>query len=495
MQSQFKNLFKHSVIYGLGVLSTKLVGFVLIPLYTGVFTLKEFGIISLLEITTTFIITLASMSIYSGFFRWYYDKESENKQKSLFFTVSIFQLLIVVVVYGIIFFNVDKLTVAILKDIEYKQIFNYMVISALLQVLVIMPTTLLRLQEKSWLFSLSNFIQLVIVLSLTVYFVAFKRIGIIGIYYGQIAGSVFMILFLLRYSLKNIQIKFESKLLKQILIYCFPLMFSGLALTILNITDRFTINYYATTADVGLYSYGFKIANVLQVFVVTSINFAIQPIMFQMIDKPDNKEFYSQLMTYYVLVVMFIGFCIMIFGREIAMLFALNSDYYSAWTIIPFIIFATVFGVMRDSMATTGLSITKKTAIIAFIAIFVAVLNIVLNIVLVPILVNSGAAIAKLLSMFISAVMVFIASQKFFKINYQYKNITVILLSALVLYLISMPVNSLKIFPSVLIKTAIVAFYILILFLSKIVKIEDVKKAKEYVTNLIKPSKQHQNNT
>lgn len=152
---------------------------------------------------------------------------------------------------------------------------------------------------------------------MTVYLVAFQKNWDYRYLLRTNSRKRFHDFVLLRYSLKNIQIKRGDKLTNKF-------WYTGTS-DVFGIGTNHTkhyrpllrINYYATAADVGLYSYGFKIANVLSICFVTSINFAIQPIMFQMIDKPNNKEFYSQLMTYYVLVVMFIGFCIMVLEEKL----------------------------------------------------------------------------------------------------------------------------------------------------------------------------------
>jgi len=458
MLADFRKLFRLSAIYGLGTLSTKLAGFVLIPLYTRSFSVAQFGIIGLLEVSAVVLISFFGFSLYSGFFRWYWDKSAENKKESLFFTVTLFQIGIVFLAYFALLPFLADFSKLILDTPDYAYLLKLMLISSLMQVVLLMPNTLMRLQEKPWLFTLANLLQLVFSLSVTVYFIVYRNAGIEGIYYGQIAGSMAFASVLIRYTIRNMVFKFETALLRDILVYCFPLFFSGVALVILNVTDRYSIKILGNMADVGLYSYGFKLANTLNVFLITSVNFAIQPMIFRMMNEPGNKKFYARLLTYYTFGTMIFGLAMMVFGMEITKLFARRVEYFDAWYIFPFIIYSIVFGMMKD-VATTGLSISKKTRVIAATVIITAVLNLVFNIVFIHLWGNQGAALSKMLSMLIFFSLTLYYAQKAYPIPYEMKRIVLMLIIAAGLYVISVLFNTWDLVPRLIAKSILIFFY------------------------------------
>ena len=464
MLADFRKLFRLSAIYGLGTLSTKLAGFVLIPLYTRSFSVTQFGILGLLEVTAAVVIAIFGFSLYSGFFRWYWDKSAEGKKESLFFTITAFQVIIVVLAYLALLPFLKHFSLLILDSADYTYLLHLMLISSLFQVVLLMPNTLLRLQEKPWLFTLANLLQLVFSLSVTIYFIVYRNAGIEGVYYGQIAGSLAFAAVLAKYSFRNMIFRFERDLLRDILLYCLPLFMSGVALVMLNVTDRYSIKVLGNLSDVGLYSYGFKLANTLNVFVITSVNFAIQPMIFRMMNDSGNKRFYARLLTYYTFGTMIIALAMMVFGLEITKLFARRTEYFGAWHIFPFIIFSVVFGMMKD-VATTGLSITKKTKIIALTVILTAVLNLMLNIVLIRWFGNQGAALSKLLSMMVFFVLTFYFAQKAYPIPYELKRVFLMLLVAAGIYSISLLFNTLEVVPRIAVKTSLVILYPFVLFL------------------------------
>ncbi len=477
MLANFRKLFQQSAIYGLGTLSTKLAGFVLIPLYTKSFSIAQFGILGLLEVSAAVVISFFGFSLYSGFFRWYWDKSSEGKKESLFFTVTVFQIGIAILTYFAALPFLKDLSGFILDSPDYSYLLKLMLISSLLQLVLVMPNTLLRLQEKPWLFTLANVMQLVFSLIVTVYFIAFRGAGIEGIYYGQIVGSIAFASVLIRYTVKNMVFRFEAKILSEIMVYCFPLFLSGVALVMLNVTDRYSLNVLGNLADVGLYSYGFKLANTLNVFLITSINFAIQPMIYRMMNAPDNKRFYAKLLTYYTFGTMIFALGMMVFGMEITKLFAKRVEYFDAWYIFPFIIYSIVFGMMKD-VATTGLSITKKTKVIAVTVIITAVLNLLLNAALIPLMGNQGAALSKMLSMFVFFALTYYYAQKMYPIPYELKRVMLLLILAAGMYIISVLFNSWDLLPRIISKSVLIIAYPFVLYIFRFYEPMEIARIK-----------------
>lgn len=463
MLADFRKLFRHSVIYGLGTLSTKLAGFVLIPLFTKSFSVAQFGILGLLEVSAAVVMSVFSFSLYSGFFRWYWDKNAEEKKETLFFTITIFQVGIVIITYFAMLPFLKGISQFILDSPDYSYLLRLMLISTLIQIVLIMPNTLLRLQEKPWLFTLANVLQLIFSLIVTVYFIAFRHSGIEGIYYGQIVGSFAFASVLVRYTIRNMKFRFETALLREIIIYCLPLFLSGAALVMLNVTDRYSLKVLGNLADVGLYSYGFKLANTLNVFLITSVNFAIQPMIYRMMNSPGNKRFYAKLMTYYTFGTMIFALAMMVFGMEITKLFAKRVEYFDAWYIFPFITYSIVFGMMKD-VATTGLSISKKTKVIAVTVIITAILNLVLNNVLIRLFGNQGAALSKMLSMMVFFALTLYFAQKAFPIPYEMKRLAIMLVAAAVIYGISVIFNSWAFIPRLAAKSILIVSYPFVLY-------------------------------
>jgi len=92
MLSNIKYTIRNSLIYGLGNLSVKLVGLVLITVYTNpqFLSISDYGVLGVMEATAQIVIALLGLALTQAFTRWYWDKEYSKKQKTIFFTLLTF---------------------------------------------------------------------------------------------------------------------------------------------------------------------------------------------------------------------------------------------------------------------------------------------------------------------------------------------------------------------------------------------------------------------
>ncbi|MBU1298611.1 MAG: polysaccharide biosynthesis C-terminal domain-containing protein, partial [Bacteroidetes bacterium] len=75
---------------------------------------------------------------------------------------------------------------------------------------------------------------------------------------------------------------------------------------------------------------------------------------------------------------------------------------------------------------SAGIYIQKKTAYLPLITLTAAIANVVFNFLLIPMLGIMGAALATLISYAVMAVTMYYYSQKFYRIEYEYKKFIII---------------------------------------------------------------------
>src|SRR6266498_195245 len=90
---QLKRLAKHSVIYGLGGIVSRILAVLLLPLYTAYLTGADYGRVETLTALTAILVTLLRLGISSAFFRFYFDSpEREDRLRvirtSFWFTMT-----------------------------------------------------------------------------------------------------------------------------------------------------------------------------------------------------------------------------------------------------------------------------------------------------------------------------------------------------------------------------------------------------------------------
>lgn len=478
---------KGSVVYGLGNISIKLIGLFLFPLYTETFTLQEYGVIGILDITSQILVAIIGLSLTSALFRFYFDKKYAEKQGELIFTV-LSLLIVFVVVFNLVMKNfTGGISVLLFKSGDYTDLIRVILISSSLQAINNIPTTVIRLKENARLYALTNIARVLVILVTTILFIVKMETGIIGVYYGQICGNAAYLLILSGYLLKNISFRFNTSAFREMLGYSFPLIFSSLSGLALTVLDRYCLNFMTGLDDVGIYSTGYKISNVI-LFVVMATQLALPTILFKNMDNENSKRLYSKVMTYntFSLMIMVIG--ISVFSMEIVKGLAQNPDYWTGYLIIPFITMSILFNSMRYFL-TLNLSIVKKTTIVAVIVTIMSALNLGLNLLLIPKYQAIGAAVSTMITQLVFLVTTYFVAQKKYPVNYELQKVAKIMLVGIILIALGFSINEWPLLIRLVLKTLIcLAFPFALYFLRFYEKIE-IEKIREILQLLLSPRK------
>jgi len=419
--------------------------------------------LGVLEVTADMLIAVFSLALYNAFIRLYWDDEYRNRQKEMFFT-SLMTVAFVAVLMVLGFYPfLNRISVLLLGSSDYNSLIVLMLVSAGLKIILRIPSTLLRIREKAVLYTIANIARLIVILGVTIYLIIGLGHKVDAIFEAQIVGQCFYLIFLLPYIIKNIKLKFNFRILKGMMDYCLPLIFSSVSGILLTLGDRYCLRYLTTFSEVGIYNLGYKVANVIKVFFISSVQLALPPMIFKMIDQPGSKRFYSKIMTYIAFGIMLLILGVSIYGREIIRVLAKNSSYWDAYIVIPILSMSMLF-LMLKHVSTTGLTIKKRTAVLARMVVAVAILNIVLNLLLIPSLGIIGASLATLISRIAHFGIIYYFAQKAYKIPYELKKIIIVIVVGIVLYLLSLLTTDLVLIPRLGIKLILVILFPILLY-------------------------------
>jgi O-antigen/teichoic acid export membrane protein len=469
MLDKIKIATKDSFIYSLGNITNKVIGLILLPVYLKELTVAEYGMLGILEVTLQVVIAFFGFSIHQSFNRWFWDKDYRSKQGSIYFTTLIFTVFSAALMVIFFSFFSEKFSYLLLNSEKYSYLLMLMIGSASLQIIKRIPLSMMRLQRRAIRFAVSNVIQLVITLLLTIYFIVYQGKKLDGIFEAQIIGFAFLLLFNAKYIFDNIQPVFEKSILKEMLDYSFPLMISALGSVLLSVADRFFIKFIEGLENIGIYSLGFKIANVLKLVFIQSVFSAINPLRFRMMNDSDHPRFYSKIMTYSVFGFLILQMGLMYFSKELLFLLAENKEHWTfahvnaAVHIIPVLCFAQLFEILRRNVRF-GLNIVKKTKIVSVVMLFSASMNIVLNMFFISLFGTIGAAIATLAAQIIFFALIYHYAQKYYYIPYELKKVFIMIGVVIVLTVFAYSINSMILIPRLIIKVLLIGSFPFILY-------------------------------
>jgi len=468
MLNSIKVSLKDTLIYGLGNIAVKIVGLLLIPLFSNpkFFSIEEFGVLGILEISALVLTALMASALPQSLTRWFWDKEHIDNQKGIFFMSFATQLVVSLLFCALLIPLSRKFSIMIFSKPDWSRVITFVIIGSGIQALNNINNTLMRLQSKSVLYTTTNLFKLTFVLFLSLYFIISRKMGLEGYYLAQAIGNALLVIVLSGYTLRNSRIFFSRAIFQSMNAYGFPLFLANISAVALNVVDRYSLNSLAVLKSVALYTLAFKITSVLKLAIVDSMKLALAPMMLKRIGSPDIKRFYSKVLLYSSYVLMFAVIGVSLFSFELIKVIAKSKQFWDAVTIIPVLSMSVVFVNMKD-LTVYGLHVVKKTRVIGLIVVFSTILSLCLNFLLIPIWDITGAAVATLLSQFVFWLISYYYSQKAFYVPYEIRKIFTLVFVGAVLSSSCLLLNKMEIIPRLLIKTGFLVSFPFILYLFK----------------------------
>jgi O-antigen/teichoic acid export membrane protein len=195
-------------------------------------------------------------------------------------------------------------------------------------------------------------------------------------------------------------------------------------------------------SSVGLYSFGYQIAGLINLLFVLPLAKALLPITFrQEADPEGQKDFLRITCTYFYLAGMFVCLFLSLYCKEIIELIARKEEFWSSWIVVPVVAYSYVLSGL-GGFFDWGLVMTKNGLRISINVIAGAIVNISLNFVLIPKWGIIGAACATLISIVMLNGLRLYYSAKYFGLHFDLMRLLHITIAGGGLYAISQAVGS-----------------------------------------------------
>lgn len=386
----YKKLIKNLSLISLGALSSKVISYLMIPLYTNVLSTIEYGTTDLIFTTVSLLMPLLSLEISNALMRFLLDKEY-NQEKVFSTCLSVlFISVIVFLVFSpiLLCFNVFK---------NYYLLFIFYYLSNLFNGFAQSFSRGVDLVKE---YSIAGILQTFFVVIFNVLFLLVFRLKITGYLLAYTLGALVSVIYLINACIKktNIHIrclKFRSDLTKEILMYAVPLVPNSVLWWISNSSDKYFLTLFSGVSDVGIYSVAYKIPTILSVFSSLFIT-AWQISSVEDFGSEKTTFFFQNIARKYLYLNILVTSILLLFLKQICGFLFLN-DFYSAWTVVPFLVVGYVYYSMSLFIGTVYTA-AKKTKMVMTSTIVGSVVNIILNYLLIPLMGMYGAAIATAIS-------------------------------------------------------------------------------------------------
>lgn len=391
--SKYKELAKNTGIFALANFSSKILIFLLVPIYTRVLTTTEYGFYDLVYTTIQLFVPILTLNISEAVMRFLM---KDGVSKKSVFSIAVLDIFIGSIAFALLLLVNNLFSLSDLISQYSIYIFVIFVFYTLNNFLIQFSKGI----DKIGVTAISGVISTAVMLTMNVILLVVFDWGLLGFFIANVCGYVIPCIYIVsRLRLWELfEIKIDKKLQWEMVYYALPLVLNILSWWVNNTSDRYIVTAIVGIQASAIISVAYKIPQILSTISAIFIqSWQISAIKIQE-DKSDTT-FVSNMLLYYNALLLIIASGIILFVKPISnILFGIS--FYSAWELVPFLIISSLFNaisgcigaIMGAKMDTHNIA---KSALVGMIA------NIILNIVLTFLMGPQGITISTLIASFL----------------------------------------------------------------------------------------------
>jgi O-antigen/teichoic acid export membrane protein len=417
---ELKRLGRHSAIYGLGGLVSRILATLLLPLYTHYLPPNSYGQVETITAATAVLAIVLQLGISSAFFRFYFDaKEQPEKltvvRTSFWFTMgtSTVGLVLALVFAGPLshwLLHTDHATLVRAGAVGLWAQTNYQQLTALF-----------RVEERSVQYAIASVCNVIVTVAAMVLFVAVFHWGAVGLVVGNFTGTLLVYVALVAYRREQLGLEFDRELFRKMQHFGMPLVPSALALWAINFIDREFIVWYKNLAEVGVYSVAIKIASILT-FVMVAFRTAWPAFAYSIEDDRDARRTYAFVLTYLLAFASWVALALGALAPWWVRLLTSRHSYFRAEKGIALLAFAGAIYAGYTVLAI-GSGRARRTQLNWVVTGIGAAVNVGLNFWLIPAYGMVGAAISTAAAYVVLFVGMTVYAQHVYPVQYQWRRV------------------------------------------------------------------------
>ncbi len=471
---------KDTAIYGVSSIVGRFLNWCLVPMYTYMFPAAEYGIVTNIYAYVALVLVILLYGMETGFFRFANHERWKNPMQV--YSTTLISVGTTSTLFIIAACALSPQIARALDCAEHPSFVWMMAITIGLDAYTAIPFSYLRYRKRPMRFATLKFVNIGVNIGFNLFFLVLcpliwrnapntiswfydPTFGIGYIFLSNLIASVTMLL-LLTPELK-VNYSFNSRLLREMLRYSFPLLILGIAGIMNQTIDKilFPLLYddpAQAQTQLGIYGACYKIAIVMVMF-IQAFRFAYEPFIFDKArnSSSDNRAQYADAMKYFIIFSLLIFLGVMFYLPVIR--YFISPRYFEGLKVVPIIMAAELlFGIFFN--LSLWYKLTDRTVWGTILSVGGLVVTLALNIIFVPqygYMACAWAAFACYASMTVAS---YLLGRKYYPINYPLRRIGGYVAVAAAIYVVGLYVPTPRMAFNYVIRTVLIIAFALLIF-------------------------------
>ena len=426
-------IFKDTAIYGLSSIIGRFLNYLLVPLYTAQLSAASggYGIITNIYAYVALAMVLLTFGMETTYFR--FTNKTHTDSQTVYGTT-----LITVGSVSLVFAVLVLLLLSPVSQLmgygDHPEYVGVMAVTVAIDAFLCIPFAHLRQQKKALKFAALKLLNIAVSILLNLiyfYFMDGKDVGY-AFYINLVCTVMLAVCLITEYT--GFRWRLDTKLLKNMLSYSWPILVLGIAGILNQTADKMLFPYIYEGSDMreqlGIYGACSKIAMIMAM-ITQAFRFAYEPIVFAGVKDKDQHEMYEKAMKYFIIFTL-LAFLVVVAYLEV-LKFIIGADYWVGLEVVPIVMAAEIMMGIYFNLSFWYKIIDKTIWGAIFSGIGCAVL-LAVNIIFVPKYGYMACAWGGFAGYGVAMLVSYFVGQKYYPLNYPLKEIALYVVLAFVLF-------------------------------------------------------------
>ncbi len=428
-------IFKDTAIYGLSSIIGRFLNYLLVPLYTAQLSAASggYGIITNIYAYVALAMVLLTFGMETTYFR--FTNKTHTDSQTVYGTT-----LITVGSVSLVFAVLVLLLLSPVSQLmgygDHPEYVGVMAVTVAIDAFLCIPFAHLRQQKKALKFAALKLLNIAVSILLNLiyfYFMDGKDVGY-AFYINLVCTVMLAVCLITEYT--GFRWRLDTKLLKNMLIYSWPILVLGVAGILNQTADKMLFPYIYEGSDgmkqLGIYGACSKIAMIMAM-ITQAFRFAYEPIVFAGVKDKDQHEMYEKAMKFFIIFTLLAFLIVVAYMDILKVLIIRNTDYWVGLEVVPIVMAAEIMMGIYFNLSFWYKIIDKTIWGAIFSGIGCAVL-LAVNIIFVPKYGYMACAWGGFAGYGVAMLVSYFVGQKYYPLNYPLKEIALYVVLAFVLF-------------------------------------------------------------
>lgn len=417
-RSTMARVGRHAGIYALGVILTRGISVLMLPVYTRYLSPADYGVLELISMTLNLISIIAGAKIAMGIFRYYHKAESDAERDAVVSTA----LIGLAVSYGLVGLAAAAAAVPLSQLVfgssDLAPLIRIAAASLAFDSLTIVPLAYLRVRERPLLFLAASIGRLLIGLGMNMIFLVWLGMGVRGVLLSTLIANITVGGILAIYVIRHTGLGLSRAATRNLLRFGIPLVGTQLAAFVCMFGDRYFLQATVSTSAVGLYALAFNFGFLLAMIGYAPFEMVWEPMRFAVAKRPDRDQVYSRVFRYVAALMLSLAAAFALFATDVLRVMT-GPAFHSAAALVPPILLIFILQAWTN-LHDIGIQVRERTEYITLANWIAAGLALVGYAILVPRYAGFGAAFSTAIAFAVRFAIVYRISQRLLPIRYEW---------------------------------------------------------------------------